>query len=135
MTKGIYAKNCDSFHCLKRGTVGAFSAIDIISKRIEENSVGSRRKATKDLPTLHRIKDILATSSKYDTIVECLQPCVFSQKLEDAKPFCLIQDGCDMCGCDQLWSGGLRATLMDKEGAMVTNSPLAGQEWIKSGID
>ena len=133
--EGCLCKSCESFHCLKRGTVGACSAIDIISKRIEESSVGSRRKATKDLTILHRIKDILATPSKYDTIVECLQPCLSSQKLEDAKPLCLIQDGCDMCGFDQLWSDGLRATLMDEEGTMVTNSPLAGQEWIKPGID
>ena len=76
--EGCLCKSCESFHCLKRGTVGVCSVIDIISKRIEESSVESRRKATKDLTTLHRIKDILATPSKYDTIVECLQPCLSS---------------------------------------------------------
>ena len=133
--EGCLCKSCESFHCLRRGLIGASAAIDLIVKRIEESSVGSRRKATKDLEMLQRIKSILATPSKYDTIVECLQPCLCSRKLEDAKPLCLLANGCDKCGFKQLWSGGLRAALMDENGGMANGAPLAGQEWLQSGID
>ena len=123
------------FPLSERGTIGACAVIDLITTRIEESSIVSGCKSTKDLETLQLIKDILSTPSKYDIIVECLQPYFSSRKLEDAKPSCLLDVGCDKCGFNQLWSGGLRASLLDNDDSIANNALLAGQEWIQLGID
>ena len=133
--KGCLCKSCESFYCLRRVLIGACTAIDLIVKQIEESSIGSRQKATKDLEILQQIKSILSTPSKYDATLECLQPCLCSRKLEDATPLCLLASGCNTCGFKKLWYGGLRATLLDDDGYMVDGAPLAGQEWMQSGIN
>ena len=88
-----------------------------------------------DLVHLKQIKAILSTPSKYDTIVKCLQPCLASGKLEDAKPTCLAGNECDEYGFGKLWSDGLRATLLLEDNTLDDSAPLAGTEWTQPGID
>ena len=63
-----------------------------------------------------KIKDVISTPSKYDTVVKCLQPCLSTDKLEGAAHKCLIgmgggadeEKGCNICGFKQWWSNDLK---------------------------
>ena len=132
---GCLCKDCESFHALRRGVTGACASIDKIVERIEAGSKAQKEKAEDDLVLLRSIKDVIATPSKYDTIVACLQPCLTTNKLEDAKPDCIDGHECTACGFRRLWSDGLRKSLMSEESTIIQASPLAGNEWTVTGID
>ena len=97
MDTGCLCKDCVNFHLLRRGTTGACAAIDKIVGRMNlpsNNTVEMRVK----LDQLIKIKEIIPTPNKYDTIVKCLHPCLVSDKLDDAKYTCLLGDECESCG-------------------------------------
>ena len=72
---GCLCKDCESFHLLRRGVLGACVAIDKVLERLEGSVVGST-----DVGHMYAyltvIKDVIGTPSKYDTIVKCLKPCL-----------------------------------------------------------
>ena len=135
LDSGCLCKDCETFHSLRRGLVGACTAIDTISARIELSNIATRRKATDDLVHLKQTKAILSPPSKCDTIVKCLHPCLASGKLEDVKPTCLASNECDECGFGKLWSEDLRATLLSGDDTLIDSAPLAGLEWTQPGIN
>ena len=94
---GCLCKDCESFHVLRRGVIGACTSIDTIVDRVGSSSVAKKRRAEKSLSLLKQIKEVIQTPSKYDCIVACLQPCLSSNKLEDAKPDCVDGDKCTEC--------------------------------------
>ena len=80
---GCLCKYCESFHLLRRGITGVCDTLDKIVERAGTAEVSV------EITQLIKIKDILSTSSKYDTMVKCLKPCLETDKLEDAKHSCL----------------------------------------------
>ena len=87
---------------------------------------------------VEKIKDVIETPSKYDTVVKCLQPCVTTGKLEDVSYKCLIgecADDCNVCGFRQWWSNDLKKELLNSDGSMNLDAPLAGDEWTIPEID
>jgi hypothetical protein len=46
---------------------------------------------------LSKIKDVISTPSGYETIVKCLQPCLVSNRLENAASVCLNKKACKAC--------------------------------------
>ena len=85
---GCLCKGCESFHMLRRGVVGACAAIDKIINRLRSLSPLSRETRSQ-VDVLNKIKDVVSTPSKYDTIVKCLKPCLKTEKLEHAACTCL----------------------------------------------
>ena len=132
---GCLCKDCESFHLLRRGVTGACAAIDKITERVKlPGNVTAEVSAQMDI--LVKIKEILSTPSKYDTIVKCLKPCLETDKLEDAKQTCLDGNECDSCGFRHWWSNGLRNTIYNEDDVTINpESCLAGGEWSLPGID
>ena len=60
---------------------------------------------------MKKIKVIIFNNSKYDTIVDCLQPCLGNRKLEECDYACINGRHCTRCGFRRLWSGGLQKTV------------------------
>jgi hypothetical protein len=134
MDTGCLCKDCESFHLLRRGTTGACAAIDKIVERM--NLPGNNTNEMRvELDQLIKIKEIISTPSKYDTIVKYLQPCLVSDKLEDAKYTCLLGDECESCGFRQWWSNGLRSSILKDDTTINPDAHLAGDEWTVPGID
>ena len=131
---GCLCKDCESFHLLRRGVLGACVAIDKVLERLEVSVVGST-----DVGRMHAyltvIKDVIGTPSKYDTIVKCLKPCLNSDKLEHASSVCLNKKVCVKCGFRQWWSNGLKQFLFNDDLTINDDSTLAGEEWTQPDID
>ena len=112
---GCLCKPCESFTLLHRGVTGACAAIQKILDRIRDTeNLSTKTKFQKSV--LEKIKDVIATPSKYDTVVEYLQPCLSTGKLEGVAYICLIETGggadgekgCNICGFKQWWSNVLK---------------------------
>ena len=139
---GCLCKSCYSFHLLRRGVTGACAAIVKVLARIGTGENLSSQ-AVSQKHVLEKIKDVIETPSKYDTVVKCLQPCLASGKLEDASYKCLIGEcagksggnGCSICGFRQWWSNDLKKELLNSDGSMNLDAPLAGEEWTTPEID
>ena len=106
---------CEGMNACRRGVTGACAAIDDIAKIVQSTKDTSDESISRDLVRLIEIKEIISQPSKYDTIVACLQPCLSTNKLEDAKYSCLNGQDCSSCGFRRLWSNGLRKTLLCSE--------------------
>ena len=96
---GCLFKDCESFPALRRGVTSACASIDKILERVKSSSTAMRRRAEKYILLLKKIREVIATSSKCDTIVACQQPYLSSNKLEDATPDCLDADIVDFADC------------------------------------
>eukprot|EP00984_Skeletonema_dohrnii_P017124 scaffold7728_cov75-Skeletonema_dohrnii-CCMP3373.AAC.2 len=125
--------NCEGMNATMRGVSGATAAIDSIIERVG-TSVGVETEVAR----LMKIRNIINTPSKYDMCVECLKPCLASDKLEDAEHKC-IDGTCDQCGFQRQWSQTLRRKLfvhtLGQEPTMNQDSPLYGPEWTEANID
>ena len=95
---GCLCKDCQSFHALWHVMVGACTVISKITERLESSTLSLQQNVEGDIALLSKIEDVLATPSKYDTIVTCLQPRLTTNKLKDAMPAYLEEDGCNKCG-------------------------------------
>ena len=139
---GCLCKSCHSFHLLRRGVTGACVAIGQIIDRVRAADFLSAE-TEHQIGVLEKMKDVIETPSKYDTVVKCLGPCLCSGKLEGAAHKCLIGKGtgedqgkgCDVCGFRMWWSKDLKKKLLNDDATMKTDTPLAGKEWIMPDID
>ena len=78
---GCLCKPCESFHLLRKGVTGACAAIEKLLERMRSKpdlSTGTRSQ----ISVLKKIKDVIATPSKYDPVVKCLSLCLSTGKLE-----------------------------------------------------
>ena len=106
--------NCEGMNSLRRGVTGACATIETITKSgLESANYSSNASIFNDPHTSSEIKAIISVPFKYDTIVACLQPCLTSKKLEDAKYSCLHRSNCSLCGFHRLWLNGPRKTLLE----------------------
>ena len=76
---------------MRRGVVGSNAAIDNSVERAKSSDIMSTQ-TRYDLNRLTKINDILSMPSKYDTVVKCLKPCLYPNKLEDAAHVYLDRD-------------------------------------------
>ena len=97
---------------MRRGVAGACKAIDSIVNLVQTTKDTSDESTARDLVRLIEIKEIISKPSTYDTIVACLQPCLTTNRLEDAKHPCLHGQDCSKYGFRWLWSLGLQKTLL-----------------------
>ena len=126
---GCLCKDCEIFHLLRRGITGACVALDKIVER------AGTAEMSVEITQLIKIKDILSTTSKYDTIVKCLKPCLETDKLEDVKHSCLHGEECESYDFCQWWPNGLRKSIFNVDATINLESILAGDEWSLSGIN
>jgi len=81
------------------------------------------------------MKEIIYIPSKHDSIVACLAPCLSRlDKLEGANFECINGNECSKCGFRQLWSGGVRNSLLKQNDELRVNTILDGPEWKESKI-
>ena len=73
------------------------------------NNISNNEKV-RDLEHLNKIRDTVFTPCKYDSCMACINPCLASDKLEDAKHYCFTGE-CNTCGFRILWSLGIRRAL------------------------
>ena len=121
---------CEGMNALRRGVTEACAAIDAIEELVQSTKDTRDESVSRDLVSLMEIKEIISKPSKYDTIVACLQPCLSTNKLEDAEYACLHGQDCSKCGFRRLWSNGLIKTLFcsaeGEESVGVDNGQLGG---------
>ena len=84
---------------------------------------------------LSKTKDTISTPSGYEPIVKCLQPCLVSNKLENAAFVCLNKKACKVCGFRKWWSNGLRKILIKDNSTINQDLGLSGDEWSSAEID
>ena len=139
---GCLCKPCENFHLLRRGVTGACAAIDKLLDRMRSKTDLSTETRSQ-ISVLEKIKDVIVTPSKYDTVVKCLGPCLSTGKLEGAAHKCLIGKckgkdagaSCDRCGFRQWWSKDLKLKLLNDDMTMNNDAPLSGEEWTTPDID
>jgi len=128
---GCCCIKCEGMNELRRGCNGAAAKLLDVIKRLHNSCINFRTMTLQ----LEAMKEILCMSSKYDCIVACLAPCLGrSDKLEGANFECINGNECSKCGFQQLWSGGVRNSLLTQNDELQVNAILAGPEWKKSKI-
>ena len=131
---GCLCKDCESFHLLRRGVTGACVAIVKILDQMK-SVLHPAAELVSSIEYLSKIKDVISTPSGYETIVKCLQPCLVSNKLENAAFVCLNKKACKVCGFRQWWSNGLRKILIKDNSIINQDLGLSGDEWSSAEID
>ena len=126
---GCLCIHCEGMNELRRESKGAASQIEAILQRTKHTLNASMT------AQLGRIKFIISMPSKYESIVECLGPCLPSGgKLEVVKYSCINGSECPKYGFRQLWSVQLRQKLLKDNGEQRWNTVLTGAEWQDKNI-
>ena len=131
---GCLCKDCKIVHLIRQGVTGACVAIVKILD-LTKSVLHPAAELVSSIEYLSKIKDVISTPSGYETIVKCLQPCLVSNKLENAAVVGLNKKACKVCGFRQWWSNGLRKILIKDDSTINQDLGLSGDEWLLAEID